>query len=311
MNVEDQQRTNDLLEERLARQRQWILFVFGFLLLLAVLLGVFYRNIRRERELNRLLSERSRELEELNREVADQRDQLTGLNQTKDRLISILAHDLRTPVTQLQALVWLIREEELQPDQREELLQQVDGQLTRSLTMLQEYLIWAKSQLEGIEPSIDTVELKPLLEEVFDSVVSQADEKGVELVSEIPDELKVQADRQMMRVILQNLISNAIKFSMSGQYVTILLDRERDGSCRLMVRDRGVGVPLKVQEDLFANPDSRRRGTENEAGTGLGLLISRELAQKQGMEIEFDSTPEQGSDFWIRIPEEVPVVEEG
>ncbi|MGM0507056.1 MAG: tetratricopeptide repeat-containing sensor histidine kinase [Bacteroidota bacterium] len=302
LNVEDQKRANQLLEERLARQQQWILFVVGFLVLLAIVLGILYRNVQRQREMNRLLGERKKDLEELNREVADQRDQLTGLNRTKDRLISILAHDLRTPVTQLQALVWLIREEELNPGQREELLQQVDRQLSRSLTMLQEYLNWAKSQIEGIEPTLSRVVIKPLVTEVLDSMAPQADDKKIRLNLSVPEKFEIDADRQMLRVILQNLISNAIKFSDPGQDVSVELDLESDLAPRMLVRDSGVGIPEKVQKEIFSNPGNGRRGTDNEAGTGLGLLICQELAQKQGMSIEFESIPGEGSDFWIRFP---------
>lgn len=304
LNVEDQRRANQLLEERVARQRQWILFVVGFLMLLALVLGILYRNVRRQRQMNRLLGERKEELEELNREVADQRDQLTGLNQTKDRLISILAHDLRTPVTQLQALVWLIRKEELHPEKREELLQQVDGQLTRSLTMLQEYLNWAKSQLEGIEPTFSRVVVQPLVADVLDSMTPQAKEKKIRLEASIPDSFKVDADRQMLRVILQNLVSNAIKFSDSGQRIDVELDLEGELSPRLLVRDRGVGIPEKMHAELFSNPGNGRRGTDNEAGTGLGLLICQELAQKQGMSIDFESVPREGTEFWIQFPDD-------
>lgn len=303
LNVEDQKRVNQLLEERVARQRQWIWFVVGFLLLSAMILGVLYRSVRRQKEMNRLLGKRQKELEELNREVAAQRDQLTGLNETKDKLISILAHDLRTPVTQLQALVWLIREEELQPEQREELLQQVDGQLNRSLTMLQEYLNWAKSQLEGIEPTLSRVVVSPLVSEVLDSMTPQAREKEIRLESSVPASFEVVADRQMLRVVLQNLVSNAIKFSDAGQKVCLTLDAEDSQNPRLLVKDNGVGIPEKVQSELFSNPGNGRRGTENEAGTGLGLVISQELAQKQGMVIEFESVPGKGTDFWIRFPE--------
>lgn len=301
LNVEDQKRTNQLLEERVARQRQWIYFIIGFLILLALVLGMLYRNSRRQQELNRQLAKRKVELEELNREVAKQRDQLTGLNHTKDRLISILAHDLRTPVIQLQALVWLIREEELHPEQREELLQQVDGQLSRSLTMLQEYLNWAKSQLEGIEPILSRVVMKPLVLEVVDSMTPQAKEKKIQLEVSVPETFEVEADRQMLRVILQNLVSNAIKFSDTGQRVSVELDLDGVLAPRLLIRDKGVGIPQKVQAELFSSPGNGRRGTDNEAGTGLGLLICKELAQKQGMTIDFESVPGDGTDFWIRF----------
>ncbi|MEX2584821.1 MAG: tetratricopeptide repeat protein, partial [Balneolaceae bacterium] len=325
LDIQDERRQNQLLEEQVTLQRQVIWSIAGSGILLLLLIGFLFVMYRRQQRLSTLLQSRKEETARLNQKLKAQKKRLDLLNTTKDRLISVLAHDLRAPVAQLQGIATLIREEGLDPDDQEAFLEDVDERLNRSVAMLQDYLDWAQRQMEGLDPDPDEVKLQEAVHEVVYRMQSKASEKQIRLQNNVDSSIRAMADRQMLLVILQNLISNAIKFSYPDGTVSILLEpvpestqgtegskqavpaasREngstRPGRVRLIVRDRGIGIPEHVQKKIFLDPGTRRSGTDNEAGTGLGLIICKEFAEKQGFTLNFRSTSGKGSDFYLEM----------
>jgi len=311
LNIRDQQQENELLARQVDAQQQAIFGIAAAGVMLLISLGGLLFVYRRQQRLSGLLQQRGSELSRLNQKLASQKDRLDDLNSTKDRLISVLAHDLRSPIAQLQGLAMLIRKgEDLEPETREEFLSEIDHSLSQGVSMLQDYLEWAQSQMEGLEPDIQPVNLADLTNEVLDRLQEQANEKEVHVVSKLDETEMVNADRQMLQVILQNLVSNAIKFSHPGGIVWVqmksgLLETNgTEGSNHrrgLIVRDQGVGIPKSIQNQIFLDPASRRSGTKNEKGTGLGLILCREFAEKQGFRLTFRSTEGEGTDFCLEV----------
>lgn len=325
LEVQDQRRRNELLEEQVVLQRQVIWSIAGSGVLLLLLIGILFVMYRRQQRLSGLLQSRKEETARLNRKLMAQKERLDLLNTTKDRLISVLAHDLRAPVVQLQGIATLIREGGLDPDDQDAFLEDVDQRLNRSVSMLQDYLDWAQSQMEGLEPDPDEVELQEAVNEVIGRMQGKASEKRIQLQNDVDSSARVTADRQMLLVILQNLISNAIKFSHPDSTVSILLESvsetvpeggglqqavpeatnetgsTRLSRVRLVIRDRGIGIPEHVQKQIFMDPGSRRSGTDNEAGTGLGLIICKEFAEKLGFDLNFRTTSGEGTDFYLEM----------
>src|SRR5690625_822446 len=296
---------NDLLAARLQGKNQTIVMAMVLLVIIAFgLFGLFYL-YRKQRSISIRYEKQNRELSVLYDQVNRQKRELMTLNETKDKLFSILAHDLRSPITQLQSLVFLIHEEVLDQVNPEEVLDQIDSQLSNSIRTLENYLNWAQAQLDGLEPQMEPVPLYEKVEEVTQQMEREAQEKQITIHNDVDPDAVVMADANMLRIIIQNLISNAIKFSYDGGVIS--MDSQRVGSRRVfMIRDRGIGISPKRQEVLFKAFHRSEKGTHDEKGTGLGLSICREFVDKQGGEIRFESQPGQGTAFYIELKDVSP-----
>lgn len=276
--------TEEALEAEIRNNRTIRSLMFALVIVLMIM-GLFYI---RKQQLNRLLKNRSTELSQV--------------NEKKDLLLNVLAHDLRAPLNNLQAVVDLLRVNALEKNDLENVLDQVDNLLQREIHTLSNYLQWAQSQKEGIRPDLEAVELYPLAEEILQSVEPLLKAKAIEIQNHIPNKaLILLADRQMMRVILMNLISNAIKYTPKGENIEISAEEE-DSFVVIKVTDSGVGMTAEVQENLFQAFKHFRRGTAGELGTGLGLAICNDFAQRQNGSLACETTSGEGSVFSLRVP---------
>lgn len=226
------------------------------------------------------------------------------MTKTKEKLYSIIAHDLKGALFGISGLA-----EVLQSDLDE---QDVDKQIVEHIALihqsahsanqiLENLLNWTRMQ--GGEMDMDPKEfsLSNCIEDCIDLYQIQAKKKQVDLHFEGEDAM-LYADRQMISTIFRNLISNAIKFSESGDRISIEIDSNSDVR-KVMVKDEGLGMPENVRENIF-NPQDRpkREGTEREKGTGLGLLLCKEFVEMHNGEISVESEPGQGTQFEVILP---------
>lgn len=261
--------------------------------------------------LNKLLEERQSKLETQSRLVSTQaltlrkqNDELKQLNKTKDRLFSIIAHDLINPFNSIIGLSEVFKEEysHLNESERRELMTTINISANRIFALLQNLLLWARSQTNSVKFNQSSFLLHDVLVESTDFLAEMLSRKGLLLQIDCPASLYVYADPDMVKTIVRNLVSNAIKFSF--RETTIRVECVRMGKKAVVsVIDHGTGMDDATVEKLMARqPSHTTVGTEGEPGTGLGLLICREFVEWHKGEFRITSKPGEGSTFTFTLP---------
>lgn len=228
-------------------------------------------------------------------------DELKRVGKQKDRILSIVSHDLRGPLASLSSVLELLDLELISPDDWKELKPSLVRQFKGTDETLQDLLVWAKGQFEGDDPRIQPQSLRETVnvcEELLDVVARQ---KQVTIVNDVSADAVVMCDRSHLMAILRNLLTNAVKFSQPGQTVTVL-DGITDGMRIVSVRDEGVGMPPERRDKLFEGAGFSSKGTSGESGSGIGLVFVRDLVQRNSGRISVESTEGKGSVFSVALP---------
>ena len=268
-----------------------------FFLLIVYLFWLSYKR----RKLNNSLLEQNEFIHNLHEEVRKQNQELTILNGVKTKLMSIIGHDVRSPLNNLKAIMDLLHTENLSSDEFKILGVKLSEQLNTTVSFVENLLYWAKSQMEGEHTNPESFSLATLAESVIALVKPGADEKGVRLINSISQEQNVYADRAMVEIILRNLITNAIKFSKTDGEVT-LSATPKANQLSICVKDNGIGMTMGQIASLFESSVASIRGTSQERGTGLGLLLCKDLVEKNNGSISVTSEPQKGSTFTFVLP---------
>jgi two-component system, sensor histidine kinase and response regulator len=229
---------------------------------------------------------------------------LHQLNERKDRLLSILSHDLRGPFHALLGFCELLQDEgeRLHSDYVRAYTRELQLALRKQHELLENVLAWSRIQLGEKSASREAFDVHALIRELFEVFREHAEHKQVKLHLSAPDHLTIVSDPFMMRSVLYNLLSNAVKFTPAGGSVRVTAAVEQD-ACRVTVRDTGVGIDAEQLATLFdLAAVSSTPGTNNEPGTGLGLALCKEMLERHEGVITVDSFPGAGSTFEVVIP---------
>lgn len=297
--LKQQEEVNNL-ELSQTRQVKNFFIVLSVLLVLLILIFVFF--ISQNRRINRELKHRYVELIQKNQEIEKQKEQVTQLNQVKDRFFSIISHDLRNNLTTMKLYFDLVSNPAHKAESTTELGREVAGSVQNTIDLLENLLVWASGQIKGLEVQKQRVSLYALAEENCQMLLSVAHQKGIRLSNETDEEAFVLADLNMLNLILRNLLSNAMKFTPTGGSVTVLSQEEGEFH-QIIVIDDGVGISKSKIESLFtAHQQVSTKGTGNEKGTGLGLLLCKEFVEKNGGKIWVESEEGKGSSFIFTFP---------
>ncbi|MFP4064069.1 MAG: ATP-binding protein [Bacteroidales bacterium] len=256
----------------------------------------------------RLLLDRSRQLEEKvvqrTREICTQRDELKRLNETKNKLFSVIAHDLKSPFNSIIGFSEFLMKnlEEFPPDRIREMLDIIHQQSKSTHSLLEHLLEWARSQTESITFRPETIHFRALLRKVMTSLEAPARDKEINFRCEIDENIRVKADKSMLQIILRNLLHNAIKFSYTGGEIRCRASL-RGGNVIISIADDGVGMDNSSREKVQNGVQCEiTTGTANENGTGLGLILCREYIARHGSRLSVDSEPGKGSCFSFTLP---------
>ena len=231
--------------------------------------------------------------------------QLRESNATKDKFFSIVAHDLKNPFNALMGFSDLLEQEAKKTDNEKirTYSSLISTTLSRSLDYLNNLLEWSRLQSDKIEFLPVKINLYPLVRETVDVLNVQAESKNITIKIDVPKDIAIVGDANMLKTVLINLISNAIKYSYSDSTIVLMCHREK-GKVTFSVKDNGVGIKNEAKERLFLIEEANStRGTNNEAGTGLGLILCKEFIMKHHGEIGAKSKFGKGSTFWFKIPE--------
>ncbi len=294
--LKEQQKQESLEnEKRVAEHRTYLAILAA--LLLASMIGAytFYRNGKVRKATNNLLKEK-------NDEIKSQTRQLKELNEVKSHLFSIISHDLRGPISSLSGIINLHDMNSLSPGEIEIMMGQVAQKFKYTSSLLTNLLSWSRSQLEGYHTEPVNFDLKKLADAVLPVATSKARDKNISVANDIDHAIPVYADRNMMELVLLNLLSNAVKFTPQSGCIALSASMSHN-SVEVCVSDTGVGIPedkvkLLLKNDSFYST----KGTQNEKGTGLGLMLCKDFIEKNNGTLNIQSSPEAGSTFCFTIP---------
>jgi signal transduction histidine kinase len=235
------------------------------------------------------------------------KEQAEAATKLKDNFISLVSHDLRSPISSIALLFSeLGRNEKIFDGADKVFLEMInDAQITCEtlIDTIDQLLDISRLQTGKIELRPFPFKVEPLVSEVFAGVVSIAKEKGVELVNEVPEELLLNADRSLVARVVGNLVSNALKFSGKGDKITVYVVSEQP--LALAVKDSGAGVNQKNIPNLFKHDiKTSTVGTGGERGAGLGLPLSNDIMTLHGGDISVESAIGEGSVFYLNFPTE-------
>lgn len=264
--------------------------------------NVMLHNINRV--LEQQVEERTAELEAQKIELKRKNAQLNEVNANKDKFFSIVSHDLRAPFTTLLGFAALLHEHAAtySADEIAHRAKKIHASADRLYALLENLLMWSQLQRGAMEYQPEPVSLHPLACENLELFRPQADQKAVMLTVDIDAGLAAYADYSMTNTVIRNLTSNALKFTPSGGTVT-LSARGNDHTVEFSVIDTGVGIPADHLPLLFRiDTQYTNPGTQGEHGTGLGLILCRELVEKNRGTLRVESTPGQGTTFCFTLP---------
>ncbi len=262
-------------------------------------------HIRELRILEEKVRVRTQLIEEQKSEILTKNTELNELNAAKDKFFSIIAHDLRNPFNAIIGLtdILLISLDEIDAEKLQKTLENIKGSSQQAHELLENLLLWARSQTGTISFRPEPFDLKLRAEEIIELVAVQAARKNITILSDFNTGGLVTGDVNMMSTILRNLLTNALKFTPRNGEVRIGVF-PNNGFCILTVKDNGIGIPAERLKHLFSIDTAHKtKGTDQEPGTGLGLILCREFIEKHGGRIEVESEVGKGSEFRVIIPE--------
>jgi signal transduction histidine kinase len=243
-----------------------------------------------------------------NDQINQQKEELVVLNNQLNKLISIIAHDLRAP---FNALVGLLSEldtnsEHYSEEEKNAIIKGLLQNTRTTYNMLENLMEWSVSKTGVLKLHWEKLNLYDLMEEVIQLNKLQLDSKQLVINNQLSPSCIISGDRKMVFTILTNLINNAIKYSFSKGVITIRCERIND-RFRIHISDEGIGIPHKHLDDIFSiDSEYQRRGTENEHGTGLGLKVIAEFIKRMNGKIYVVSEEKLGSTFTFELPSEPP-----
>jgi signal transduction histidine kinase len=239
-------------------------------------------------------------------ELKFSREALKELNATKDKFFSIIAHDLKDPLQflLLSADSLYNRYDSFDETKRKDYIHRFHNSSQQLSALLENLLVWARSQSGSIKTKPGKIDIRDLAAESIDLLKGNAQKKDIELSSQIGPGIFAFADKNMIRTVLRNLISNAVKYTPPGGKVKVNASTSIKGDrLEISVSDTGVGINEQDITGLFSiDVKKSTRGTDNEKGTGLGLILCKEFVEKNNGSISVTSTPGKGSCFTFTLP---------
>ncbi|MBK7213317.1 MAG: tetratricopeptide repeat-containing sensor histidine kinase [Bacteroidales bacterium] len=288
----------NLQKELVLSQRNTTIYIMAAMLLLIVFLVVILLLWNRSKHNANLL------LEAKNKLILSQKEELIKLNASKDKFLSVLAHDIKNPLSAILGVSDILKTdyEQLQESERKGFINDIFTSSSNLFDIVNTLLNWSISQNGMISYQPRDFNIGELSQNTMDKLQTIAKLKDVSLTMDEHDDISVFADDNMVMSVIHNLICNAIKYSHKGGtvYVRNLI---KDGSALIGISDAGIGISPENQSKLFRYDQSfRSKGTSGESGTGIGLLLCKEFAERNNGKIWIESETGQGSTFWFTLP---------
>jgi signal transduction histidine kinase len=271
-------------------QRNIFLIAALAALLLFGVLAYLYRRIRTN---NRLLQEK-------NLQINEQKNQLQSLNHVKDRLFSIISHDVRNPLVTLRSYLTLSNNPSLSEEKKEQFKNQTFQAVTQTTNMLDNLLVWANMQIKNTTPSVTAVSYGDIVLDAVADVKAQALQKRINITTNIELTNGI-GNEQILSIALRNLLTNAIKYNNDAGTIDVHVYKKED-NVLIAVKDSGTGMSKEQIQQLQTNEIETTSGTAGEKGSGLGIFLVKELLQRINGTLLIESEPGAGSCFTVKLP---------
>lgn len=285
---------------QLATTNLW-LYVFNQLLALGfIFYGLFLikkenagyqRNILRQKE----------EIAAKNELLKDQTEKLSELNAVKNKLFSIIAHDLKSPMYALRNLFKNMQQYDLPAEEIKEMVPDVVEELTYTTNLMENLLQWARSQMQADAVKPQVIDIAGLMTEVAKLLKLQAEAKKIRVIQKVDPAATAFADKDMINLVMRNLLSNAIKYT-PGEGVITLGVQQRGDEVEIFVQDTGDGISEEALQQINQHIYYTTKGTSGETGTGLGLMLCKEFLLRNGGKMHIASEVGKGSVFSFTLP---------
>lgn len=312
--VKAEEETNIAAEKKLqalqqeSRNRQIMLVIAVVILLLVIILGVpFYMNFKKAKSIgleleqkNALIEKHSASLDQLNKAISGQNLKLEEENKMKDKLLSIISHDLRHPLVNTKSILDLINLKLVSPKETNELLEQLESQYVRSLSLLDNLLFWIRGQMKGIKIERGKVNMYNLINLLIEEQRMAIQNKKIKMTNDVEKNIDWYAEKEMLKIIFRNLLTNAIKFTPSEGTISVS-SVLNDDIAYIIVKDSGIGMTKETLEKVNARQYYSSKGTSNEKGSGFGLMLVRDLIHRHDGELLIESEPGRGSTFVVKF----------
>ncbi|MDA3860688.1 MAG: HAMP domain-containing sensor histidine kinase, partial [Melioribacteraceae bacterium] len=255
-------------------------------------------NTQRKKK-NSALGAAKKEIELINNNLNVKNEELEQLNSTKDKFFSIIAHDLKNPFNTLLGASQILKLDDggNSEEDKKELIDIIANDTEKLYNLLENLLFWSRSQTGNLKAKVVDINLQATIFEIANLYKSSYNKKNISVDINIPKEFVVRFDEFMFNTIIRNLLSNAIKFSYYDGKI-LFSAKEEDNKIHLQIADSGMGIKEENISKLFdESSDYNRLGTDNEKGTGLGLILCRDFAAENGATINVTSKIDKGTTF--------------
>lgn len=295
-----------------------IIFVISSFLLMMGIVALYSRQ-KSVKKINLQLQHTNKEIQEKNESldlqnkiINEQNAHLEEINAAKDKLFSIISHDLKNPIGGLKEMIHVFAEnlKDFSEEEKEEILQELKLSSANVLDLLMSLLTWSRSQRGKIDFEPFLQDLKLLVIQNLNMLLPLARKKSITLVDDVNENTFCYFDANMINTVIRNLITNAIKFTPAGGTITVSAKEypKNNEFILVSVKDTGIGIPADKIDNLFKVSQTYTTvGTEGEKGTGLGLLIVKDFIIKHNGEIWAESKQNEGSTFYFTIPKTLEV----
>lgn len=283
-----------LLEEKNKNKSIIIIFLIALSTLVLLLIVLLFRNNKFYKNLNKRLQLQQKDLDRKNEELED-------LNSLKNKLFSVLAHDIRSPLASVEGFLSIIGDDTLDELTRKEMIGKLKKQLNATDDLLSSIVTWAKTQLNGVKIVKVDLDLKELLDFEIEKAIPLAKDKDIEIRNLGDCNRILSTDSGVLSLIIRNLLNNAIKFTKKGGEIKISCT-ELNGLLKLSIADNGIGMSQNKLESLFTSTSKNTLGTNKEKGFGLGLMLCYDFAKKLNAELVVESELGLGSTFTLVFP---------
>ncbi len=295
------QQKKDLITKNtkeLAKQQNYI--ITTLVVIVALILGgiPLYFNQKKQKKLYK-------ELKKSTQNLSEREEELKEINKTKDKLFSIIGHDLRGPIGALQGLLTLFSKGEVALEEFQGFVPKLKSDVDHILFTLNNLLSWGYAQMNGANTRPKVVSISTIVDNNINLLSELAASKDIKIINKMAEKPMGFVDENHIDVVIRNLISNAIKFTPQNGLVTIEAE-ENKRFWKIRIQDTGVGMDKKTQRKLFRdNANLTTYGTNNEKGTGLGLSLCKDMVERNKGEIWVESILRQGSSFYFTVPKVV------
>lgn len=291
-------------EEEVNRLKLFFYIALGILAIVLVFFVLVYLRRNNSLKYTRELEEKNLKVQLQNEAYAEQTKHLENVNSVKDKLFSIVSHDLKDSLSSINGFIDLLKDGTLSRKEFDKLIPELSENANNASLLLFNLLNWSKSQMQSLKPSPGFFDIQDVFEEKVKLIEQRLESKGIELIDHSLRDFAY-ADKSMIEIVIQNLLANALKFSRKGDSITVS-NHISNGSCVISIADTGIGIPEHSLDKLFKSNTYTTMGTNNEKGTGLGLSICKELVELNGGKIWVESKVNVGSTFYVQLPKTKP-----